>query len=54
MASEEAKKLDRLELHEEMKSKTGWQITRVPGGWIYSQGNGESSVFVPYENSFFR
>lgn len=30
-----------------------WEITRVPGGWIYSCPEGQGhSVFVPYCNEF--
>jgi hypothetical protein len=30
-----------------------WEITRVPGGWIYSCPAGQGhSVFVPFNNGF--
>lgn len=31
-----------------------WEITRVPGGWIFQCGNSDaiSSVFVPYDSEF--
>jgi len=31
-----------------------WNVTRVPGGWIFHAGNGKSqtSVFVPFNNEF--
>lgn len=44
-----ARKLYSLTLHEEMKDG-GWDIWRVPGGWIYGAARGY--VFVPYDNSF--
>lgn len=37
------------------KGKYGfaWEITRVPGGWIYSCPAGQGhSVFVPYSDEF--
>lgn len=39
-----------LDLGEEIKC--GFYICRVPGGWIFGQGNGESCVFVPYSEEF--
>lgn len=47
-----AEELYNLKLGEEIRR--GWTITRVPGGWIFSQGNGSSSVFVPYHNEFYK
>lgn len=45
-----AKELYDMKMHEMIGR--GWEITRVPGGWIYSQGNGAASLFVPYDNEF--
>ena len=48
-----------LELHEtiSIRAKGGeyifdWQITRVPGGWMYMSTIGEIDVFVPFSNEF--
>lgn len=31
-----------------------WEVSRVPGGWIFHAGNGSSqtAVFVPWNNEF--
>lgn len=34
-----------------------WEITRVPGGWIYSPSDGRivtTAVFVPLDNEFVK
>jgi hypothetical protein len=45
-----AEELYAMKLGDEIQR--GWYITRVPGGWIFAQGNGEATVFVPYNNEF--
>lgn len=33
-----------------------WEVTRVPGGWIFLSGNGDSqsAAFVPFNNEFMQ
>lgn len=30
----------------------GWNVTRVPGGWIFRTNREASEVFVPFNNEF--
>lgn len=51
-------KIYSMKLHETLTSEFGGEITRVPGGWIYTvlkgtiHGYAVASVFVPYNNEF--
>lgn len=40
-----------MHFHEERVFK-GWNVTRVPGGWIYRTNRQASEVFVPFNNEF--
>lgn len=44
-----AREMWKMPLHDTVKAGP-FEICRVPGGWIYSQGNWASSVFVPLNN----
>jgi hypothetical protein len=37
-----------LKLHEIIEAVEGLWVRRVPGGWIYTEPEPDSSVFVPY------
>lgn len=50
MAMFTAKQIYDLKLGEEVRC--GFYICRVPGGWIFGQGNGGAAVFVPWNNEF--
>ncbi len=52
MAMFTAEKLYGMKLGEEYNC--GFMIVRVPGGWIFAQGNGASAVFVPFDNEFMK
>lgn len=45
-----------LELHETVfirpKNGPDYQVTRVPGGWLYSIDEGTSPAFVPFNPEF--
>ena len=47
-----------LKLHEHLTLSQGFDVTRVPGGWLYQEwvDNGDtttlSSTFVPYHDEF--
>ena len=45
-----------LGLHERINIYAGFDVVRVPGGWVYNTYDIDiktgSSVFVPYENEF--
>ena len=44
-----------MDLHEQiMIEEISWEITRVPGGWIYRHKFGEMCCFVPLNNEFSR
>ena len=47
---EHAKIIYEMKLHECLKFSEELYVTRVPGGWIYSNAN--NSVFVPYNDEF--
>jgi hypothetical protein len=59
-AATQEKDLYSIKLNEQIvMPRTGpieWDVTRVPGGWIYSYVRLDSqqmmSVFVPYNNEF--
>lgn len=44
-------KLYSMECFGWMAAPGGWDVSRVPGGWIWSMGR-ELIVFVPYNNEF--
>jgi hypothetical protein len=43
-----------LGLNESMETEEGFEITRVPGGWIYFLGDayGKAICFVPFNSEF--
>jgi len=43
-------KIYNLNLHESMETKRFF-ITRVAGGWLYENANGQI-VFVPFDNEY--
>ena len=43
----DARGLFSMDLHDTKPTRSGWLVTRVPGGWIY-HGTGGGMVFVPY------
>jgi len=51
-------KLYDLELHEQYKigCNSEWNVTRVPGGWIYTyhrlDAGQMNSIFVPFDNEY--
>jgi len=45
------KDIYQLELHETMIVDMVYNVTRVPGGWIYSRLD-SGSAFVPWDNEF--
>lgn len=47
----------KLELHEKVRFDYGFEVMRVPGGWVYIftgnfDGATRDSVFVPFNNEF--
>jgi len=49
------KDIYKLKLHEQISIDTNLFVTRVPGGWLYSDRAGENlfnTVFVPFHNEF--
>jgi len=50
-----SKSIFELKLHEELELDTYFYVTRVPGGWIYTDNKYDTttSVFVPYSIEFY-
>ena len=46
----EIQDLHNLDMHETMKIRTGFHVTRVPGGWLYETSVKKNNIFKK-ENS---